>query len=331
VSSESLVWAPHCNSAQLRARACLLATVRAFFLERGVLEVETPLLAAHPASDPHLIPFTTRFEGPGIGIPGDLFLQTSPEYAMKRLLAAGSGSIYQVCKAFRNGESGRWHNPEFTLLEWYRVGFGMPELIDEVDALLSRLADGHRQLGPAQVIGYCSVFKQHVGIDPITAPLSDFDREARSLGYPEGSEICDNDRATWLDFLFSHVVQPNLGRGGLCFVIDYPACLPSLARPHPTSEDLVERLEVFLDGVELGNGFHELADAEEQEHRFDQDLAIVASRNGQRRSKDQRLLAALRTGLPDCSGIALGLDRILMLLTGSSTIADVLAFPTSIA
>ncbi len=250
---------------------------------------------------------------------------------MKRLLAAGSGSIYQVCKAFRNGESGRWHNPEFTLLEWYRVGFGMPELIDEVNALFFRLADGHRQLDPAQVIGYCDVFKQHVGIDPITAPLSDFDRAARSLGYAEGAEICDNDRATWLDFLFSHVVQPKLGRGGLCFVIDYPACLPSLARPHPTNRDLVERLEVFLDGVELGNGFHELADAEEQEQRFETDLASLARRNGERRPKDHRLLAALRSGLPDCSGIALGLDRILMLLTGSTAIADVLAFPTSVA
>lgn len=309
----------------------MLAAIRAFFSERGVLEVETPLLAAHPATDPHLSPFRVRFQGPGSGIPGELFLQTSPEYAMKRLLAADSGSIYQVCKAFRNGETGRWHNPEFTLLEWYRVGFGMAELIDEATALFVRLADGYRPLDPAQVIGYCDVFAEHVGIDPITASPRDFDHQARSLGYPEGSAICDNDRATWLDFLFSHVVQPHLGRGGLCFIVNYPACLPSLARPHPTNADLVERVEVFLDGVELGNGFHELADVEEQEHRFDKDLAVLVQMNGPLRSKDRRLLAALGAGLPDCSGIALGLDRILMLLTGSPTIADVLAFPTSIA
>lgn len=324
VSSSEGTWSPSCTTEKLHARAGLLAGIREFFAERGVLEVETPLLCRHTVTDPHLTPFQSRF-GP-IDSGRTLFLQTSPEFAMKRLLAAGSGSIYQVCKAFRNDELGRWHAPEFTLLEWYRVGFGLNDLIAEVDALLDRLIGHHTALAPAERLGYRELFARHVGADPIAADFGELDRCARRLGLPEASDVCGLERSTWLDLLFSHAVQPHLGRGCVSFVQDFPACLPSLARRKAENPDLVERVEVFLEGTELGNGFHELADAREQERRFDADIETLQLRGSVPRGKDHRLLAALRSGLPDCSGIALGLDRLLMILTGANDIGEVLSF-----
>ncbi len=291
-----------------------------------MLEVETPLLGHHTVTDPHLTPFESRFGTAPHGAGRLLYLQTSPEFAMKRLLAAGSGSIYQICKAFRNEELGRWHNPEFTLLEWYRVGFGIPELIDETDALLDRMLAGGLSLAAAEHLRYRDVFNRHVGVDPIDAEIPDLDRRARAIGLPEAAAVCAGERAIWLDFLFSHAVQPHLGRGRISFVYDFPACLPSLARNKKAEPGVVERFEVFLEGAELANGFHELTDPLEQERRFDNDIDDIRRLDAPPRCKDQRLLAALRSGLPDCSGIALGVDRLLMLLTGASEISEVLSF-----
>lgn len=328
MSSKEAYWAPSCDPETLRARAKLLGEIRKFFAERGVLEVETPLLGRYTVTDPHLSPFETRF-GSADGKVGTetLFLQTSPEFAMKRMLASGSGSIFQICKAFRNEEVGRWHNPEFTLLEWYRVGFGLTELMDEVDALLAKLFGASVTLAESERLSYRSVFRQHVGVDPSDANWPDFDQCARRLGFPEASSLCGTSLATWLDFLFSHAVQPHLGRGRISFVHDFPSCLPSLARYKEGNPGAVERAEVFLHGTELANGFHELTDANEQERRFDADIASLRDRGSCIREKDPRLLAALRAGLPDCAGIALGIDRLLMLLTGATEIAEVLAFP----
>ncbi len=305
----------------------MLEKIRDFFSKRGVLEVETPLLCRAAGSDPNLQSFTTRFRLPGQteGVP--LYLQTSPEFAMKRLLASDCGSIYQICKAFRNEEQGRNHNPEFTLLEWYRVDFGLAELMDEVEGLFACLFDG--RLKPARRIAYRALFLQHTGLDPILATLGEFDALARRHGLNEAEHVCGEDRSIWLDLLFSHIIQPHLGLGGIDFVHDYPACLPSLAQRKPSEPEVVERVEVFLEGVELGNGFHELADAEEQEARFDADLELRREMGVTLSPKDFRLLAALEAGLPDCSGIALGLDRILMLITGVSSIDETLAFPVS--
>jgi lysyl-tRNA synthetase class 2 len=307
----------------------MLAQIRRFFATRGVLEVETPLLGQTAGTDPHLHPFATAFRQPGQTDAVALYLQTSPEFAMKRLLASGSGSVYQICKAFRNEECGRHHNPEFTLLEWYRVGFGLDNLIAEIEALLLALCAGKRDLAPAKRVAYRQLFGERVGADPLCADVREFSECAKRHNLAEASALCGEDRNLWLDLLFSHIVQPQLERGRAYFVYDYPACLPSLARKKPRDEAVVERVEVFLDGLELGNGFHELADAGEQESRFDADLTVRRQAGLPLPPKDQRLLEALAHGLPDCSGMALGLDRLLMLMTGADDIAQVLAFPVS--
>jgi len=307
----------------------MLRKIRSFFAERNVLEVETPLLAAHSVTEPHLVPFETLFRpaGGGTGLQRPLFLQTSPEFAMKRLLASGLGSIYQICKAFRNEERGRLHNPEFTLLEWYRVGFGLNELIRETECLLHSLLTPSRPTIRSVCFDYCSLFEQQVGTDPVTADFPALARAAERLGYPEAAALCAEARPVWLDFLFSQCVQPKLADWDLVFVTDFPACLPSLARTHPDNPAIVERVEVFIDGIELGNGFHELADPAEQAHRFEQDIATRRALGLHEPEEDKRLLAALEAGLPDCSGIAIGLDRLLMGILTASRIEDVLAFP----
>ena len=324
-------WQPACGHGALRARASALKQIRDFFDERGVMEVETPLLCQASGTDPYLQPFTTTLMKPGQTKGAGLYLQTSPEFAMKRLLASGSGSIYQICKAFRNEESGRHHNPEFTLLEWYRIGFGIDELIEEIEALLVALFYGKRDLAPAKRITYRHLFREMTGADPIHADLQVFNEYAKRHNMGEASAICGDNRNLWLDLLFSHIIQPQLDRGRAYFVVDYPACLPSLARKKLGDETVVERVEVFLDGLELGNGYHELADAAEQENRFDADLTVRQKAGLPLPQKDQRLLDALAHGLPDCSGVAIGLDRLLMLMTGSDDIAQVLAFPVSIS
>ncbi len=328
-SSPEASWRPSCDQTALRARALTLKRIRRFFDERGVLEVETPLLGQSAGTDPHLYPFVSQYRRPGQTVGVDYYLQTSPEFAMKRLLASGSGSIYQICKAFRNEESGRHHNPEFTLLEWYRIGFGLDQLMDEIEALFVVLFDGKRDLGSSKRVPYRKLFEQWVGVDPIHADWSEFAECARRCDLSEATAICGEDRMIWLDLLFSHIVQPQLELGRVYFVYDYPACLPSLARKKPGGEAVVERVEIFLDGLELGNGFHELADPVEQDMRFDGDLVVRRQLGLPLPPKDQRLLGALAKGLPDCSGMAIGLDRLLMLMTGCSHIEQVLAFPVS--
>jgi lysyl-tRNA synthetase class 2 len=328
LSDPTPAWRPACSLELLRRRAELLAGIRAYFAKHGVLEVETPLLSHATVTDPHLSVFTTSYKGRE---PVRLYLQTSPEFAMKRLLAAGSGSIYQICKAFRNEELGRLHSPEFTLLEWYRVGFDLDDLIADADALLQALSHGVRVLGPSEKTSYRQVFFDYTGIDPIEAPWQTFIRCAREHSLPEAVDICGENRSLWLDFFFSHLVQPHLGVGRFTYVMDFPAALPSLARNKPGDDNLVQRAEVFLDGLELGNGFFELTDAEEQERRFDRDLAERSASDLLVPGKDRRLLAALAAGLPDCAGMALGIDRLLVGLYGLESVGETLAFPFAIA
>jgi lysyl-tRNA synthetase class 2 len=307
---------------QLRAR--LLAKIRAFFLEKAVLEVETPLLSHTIGTDPSLAFFATDYNLPPLQ--HRLFLQTSPEFAMKRLLAVGCGSVYQICKAFRNGESGRFHNPEFTLLEWYRVGFTLSELMDEVAELIVSLFAEHQPLSGVERHSYQAIFQHFTGLDALVFSYSDYCAYALAHGLPEAVALCEHNHALWLDFLFSHQVQPYLGDNALCLVYGYPTCQSSLARINTVDPRTTDRVELFINGVELGNGFYELTDASEQNQRFNDEVKIRQQKNLPDVLKDDRLIAALNAGLPDCSGIAIGLDRLLMLLSKSASIDEVLSF-----
>lgn len=302
----------------------MLAELRQFFAERSVLEVETPLLSHTIGTDPQLKFFTTDYcFSPQRQT---LFLQTSPEFAMKRLLAAGSGCIYQIGKAFRNGESGRFHNPEFTMLEWYRVGFTLPQLMDEITELFAALFRG-KSLQETQRVSYQNIFISYTGLDPLIFSYQDYCVFARKSQIPEAVDICGHDHAVWLDFIFSHKVQPHLGENALCMVYGYPACQSSLARINEDNAQIADRVELFMNGVELGNGYYELTDAKEQSRRFDQELSIRKQQKLPVIVKDQRLIAALESGLPECSGMAIGLDRLLALLSGSASLDEVLSFP----
>lgn len=300
----------------------MLSRIRAFFATRRVLEVETPLLSHASGTDPQLAFFTSNYNTPPIT--QTLFLQTSPEFAMKRLLASGSGSIYQICKAFRNSEVGRFHNPEFTILEWYRVGFDLTHLMDEVEALFNDLFDN--QLGTPQRIAYSTVFAHHTGLDALTFSHQAYCDFAKRENLHDAITLCGENHALWLDFLFSFCVQPHLGKNALCMIYDYPACQSSLARLNVNNPLLTERVEVFINGVELGNGFYELTHAAEQNARFDAEISMRKNEHLPLAIKDTRLISALEAGLPDCAGIAIGLDRLLMMLEKSAAISDVLSF-----
>ncbi len=320
-------WRPSATLETLRLRARLLTQIRAFFIAREVLEVETPVLSRAAGTELHLHSFTTRYSGPSAPPDGRLYLHTSPEYPMKRLLAAGSGSIYQISKVFRDGEAGRRHNPEFTLLEWYRTGFDHLHLMDEVEALVVSVLQERLSLRETQRLSYREAFLRHAGIDPHAADTAALAACAHRHGITVPAGMENADRALWLDLLMTHVVDAQLGRDCLCFIYDYPADQASLARIRPGAPALAERFELYVQGVELANGFHELADSAEQRRRFQQDNVARQARGLPVLPIDEHLLAALAHGLPDCAGVALGFDRLLMLAADARAIQDVIAFP----
>ena len=316
-------WRPSATREVLRRRAELLAALRVFFAEREVLEVETPVLCSTGSTDPHLAQFSTQYLPPGAMAGRPRFLQTSPEFCMKRLLAAGSGPIYQIGKCFRNGEAGRRHNPEFTMLEWYRPGYDHHTLMDEVDALLQRILN----VPAAERVPYGTLCERHLDIDPHYATLSELRTCASRLNVSVSDALGD-DREAWLQLLWTHVVEPHLARAGRpLFVVDYPASQAMLARLRPGTPVVAERFELYVDGMELANGFHELTDAAEQSDRFVKDRQYRELHGLPAVEMDARLLAALKHGLPACSGVALGVDRLMMVLVGTRDIAEVLAFP----
>jgi lysyl-tRNA synthetase class 2 len=311
-------WRPSASLRALQARAALFARIRAFFAERGVLEVETPMLSRYAATDPALESFRL---GDGLAA---RYLHTSPEFPMKRLLAAGSGPIYQICRVFRDRERGRRHHPEFTLLEWYRPGFTMQALMDEVADLL-RVALNAPDLA-AERIAYRELFVSRLGLDPWHASVDERRAAALAAGVP-GADALMLDADGWLDLLLCHCLEGDLGRGRMTFLYDYPPSQAALARVRATPYPAAERFELYLEGVELANGFRELTDAPEQRRRFEADL-LARRRHGQRPVPlDAMLLAALEAGMPDSAGVALGLDRLLMGLLGVADIDGVLAFP----
>lgn len=317
----------HPASGILRLRAELLAQIRAFFAAREVLEVETPMLSAAATTDPHLTSFVTAYSGPGPRHAQTLYLHTSPEFPMKRLLAAGSGCIYQIARAFRDGEAGRRHNPEFTLLEWYRVGFDYHRLMDEVAELVTKLLADRLPLAEPEWLSYQDMFERQLGLNPHQATVAQLATAAkkRRISIPPGMPKEDVD--PWLNLLLTHCVEPHLGQGRLCFVYDYPASQAALARLQPDNPLVGERFELYLNGIELANGFHELGDAVEQRRRFTAENAARQAQGLPVMPIDENLLMALADGLPDCAGVALGFDRLVMLAAGKEMLAEVLAFP----
>jgi len=319
-------WRPSADRALLELRAELYARVRDFFARRGVLEVETPVLSAAGATDRHIESLTTRYVGPGAPAGQTRYLHTSPEFPMKRLLAAGSGPIYQLCKVFRQGEVGRRHQPEFTMLEWYRPGLDHHGLMDEVEALLAEAASGRLSLGPAMRLSYAEAFQTYLEIDPHAAGNEELRVCARRWGLGTAAGLAEDDRDGWLEWLQAEALEPRLPRGRPVFVYDFPASQAALARVRGGPPPVAERFELYLDGVELANGFYELAEAGEQRRRFEADLEHRTRAGGATVPADERLLAALDHGLPDCAGVALGIDRLLMLLAGAGSIGEVIAF-----
>ncbi len=318
-------WRPTAEIDALRRRARILTEIRTFFAVRGVLEVETPLLSSAGTTDPQLESFASRYHGPGRAHGVALYLHTSPEFAMKRLLAAGSGAIYQLCKVFRQGEFGARHNPEFTLLEWYRPGWDHYRLMDEVAMLVGGILGGDYAAQPPQRLSYADAFLRHVGLDPHGATEAALREAAQRHGIAGVPGL--EGRDPWLDLLLTHRVEPHLGRGRLTFLYDYPASQAALARIDPGAPATARRFELYCEGVELANGFHELGDAAEQERRFGAEREVRRSRGLADVPADRRLLAALEAGLPECAGVALGVDRLVMLATGAASIDQVIAFP----
>jgi lysyl-tRNA synthetase class 2 len=298
----------------IKARAQLLAKIREFFATRNILEVETPLLDYSTIPDPNIHSFVAKYGRK------NLYLQTSPEFAMKRLLAKGTGSIYQICKAFRNEEAGAQHNPEFTILEWYHIDFDHHTLMDEMDELL------HYILGakPAQRFSYQQIFMQYLGVDPLASSIEKLQQCALKNGLNNIPDLTSDD---WLNLLLTHVIEPHLGQNQPTFIYDYPASQAALARISESDSRVAERFEVYIKGLEIANGFHELNNSQEQRQRFVHDLQKRRELGLAEIPIDEQFLQALDNNFPDCAGVAVGIDRLLMLLLDTRSIQDVIMFP----
>jgi lysyl-tRNA synthetase class 2 len=330
-------WRPTASRATLELRAALLARARAFFAQRGVLEVDTPMVVNAPVTDIHIHSARVHLtdvqpDASEASANRTFFLHTSPEYAMKRLLAAGSGDIFQICHVVRGFERGRVHNAEFTLVEWYRLGFSLDRLMEEVEALVREL------LGPviagklgSERLSYRDAFLSELQLDPFTASVDELRAAAaEKAGFREGAGpgAASGERDELLELLMGVTIGPRLGRNALTFIHGYPASQAALARIDPRDPRAALRFELYCHGVELANGFHELASAAEQRARFEHDNAERQRMGLPTFPIDEWLLGALESGLPDCTGVALGFDRTVMLAAGASRIDDVLPFPT---
>jgi len=304
----------------LRLRARVNAAIRGFFAERGVLEVETPILSAAGNTEPNIDSFTTTFSGHVSAGPRLRWLRTSPEYPLKRLLAAGLGDCYELGRVFRNGEAGGRHNPEFSMLEWYRVGWDHHRLIEETVSLVRQLLALVDRQARVEVLTYRELFQRHVGVDPFTASLQQLQAPLAGIQI-DGEGLSRDD---WLDLLMTHRIQPAFSRQVLTVVHDWPASQAALARIRPGDPPLAERFELYLGPYELANGYHELNHAAEQRARFARDHAVRSERGAVLPPVDQALLASL-DALPACAGVAVGVDRLLMCLLDTAAIADVLA------
>lgn len=319
----TIPWQPTASLENLRVRAQVLDQIRTFFKARSVLEVDTPLLGHCAALDPHLDPIPALYLAPGQKENKPLYLQTSPEFAMKRLLAAGSGPIYQLGKAFRNGETGRFHNPEFTVLEWYRPGFTHHALMDEIEELLFAILATEKSVR----LSYTDLFLEKLELHPLKATLAELQNCALAhqitIPVAQANTLTTDD---WLDILMTHKIEPELGFEVPIMVFDYPASKAALAKVRNEIYPVAERFEVYVRGVELANGYHELTDALQQQVRFVEECEMRKKLGLRNIPIDNRLLMALKAGLPDCAGVALGVDRLLMLKLNCHSIDRVMPF-----
>lgn len=312
-------WQPSAEISELKNRADILKSIRAFFAERDVLEVETPLMCRASVTDPFIDSIPAFYQSHPQSKPECFYLQTSPEYAMKRLLAAGSGSIFQLCKAFRQAENGRLHNPEFTMLEWYRIGFDHLRLMQEVDNLLQCIL----KTKPADKITYQQLFQTHFNFSVHDVSPDTLRTCAEQHHIDVDAEITDRD--TWFNLLLTHHIEPQLGNDKPCIIYDFPVSQAALARINADGKTAA-RFEVYYRGMELANGFHELQDTAEQRRRFEKNNQMRAEQQLPVMPIDELFLSALESGLPDCAGVALGVDRLVMLAAGKSSIHDVISF-----
>jgi len=309
-------WRPAASRLAIEGRAKLLADVRQYFAQRNVLEVETPILSCAGNTDPNIAGMRTDSLPPR-------YLRTSPEFPMKRLLAAGLTDIYEMGRVFRAAECGAWHNPEFTLLEWYRAGWSYLQLADEVVDLVKHCAGTRCGSWEVKRITYRELFLQSTGLDPWLAEEADWEHMAGE----QGIHAVSMDLQQWQDLILTHVIQPAMATDSITVVYDYPAAQAALSRIRPGADAVAERFEVYLGQAELANGYQELGDATEQLHRFESDKRLRRLRGEDSAPIDSRLVEALQHGLPECSGVALGVDRLLMCVLELDRIDAVLAFP----
>jgi lysyl-tRNA synthetase class 2 len=317
-------WKPTAGLGALLARAGLYAAVRAFYAQREVLEVETPVLWVAGNTEPNIASFALEFSGRTDGAPRTRWLRTSPEYPLKRLLAAGVGDCYELGRVFRDGEAGTRHNPEFTMLEWYRVGWDHQQLVDEAAELVRMALALVGRDAALERITYRDLYRERLGVDPFLASEQELRDALGNVAIDPAGLVRDD----WLDLLMTHRLQPRFDPGAMLAVHDWPATQAALAKLRDTGEGVAvaERFELYLGPVELANGYHELLDASEQRQRFERDRKVRAARGDVLPPVDERFLAALAGGLPQCAGVALGVDRLLMAMLGTDRIADVLAF-----
>lgn len=311
----------------LRLRSELITKIRNFFAQRKILEIETPLLYPSTIPSPHVLSFATSYHSPCAKEASILYLQTSPEFAMKRLLASDSGDIYQICKAFRDGEQGAIHNPEFTILEWYRLNFTHHDLMDEVEELLTFVLDTPK----AERFTYAEIFEHYLQINPHKASIEQLKNCAKQNGISTEHikfTAAEDDiirKDTWLQLLLTHLIEDNLGKHRPTFIYDFPASQAALAKIRPGNPELASRFEVYVKGIELANGFHELTDATEQRRRFEHELQQRQALGMHCPPLDEQLLHAL-SSLPPCAGVALGVDRLIMLAANVQSLEQISAF-----
>jgi elongation factor P--(R)-beta-lysine ligase len=309
-------WNPTASIATLEVRAQMLRSIREYFTATRALEVETPTLSSAAVSDVHLASVHAKANGES------RYLVTSPEYAMKRLLAAGCGDIWQISRVYRDGELGRWHNPEFTLIEWYRIGMDHHSLMSDVERLVNAALPTSKQFDRAERVTYREAVQLHAGVDALEDPTAVLVARLESADIDVPRDL-HGDRDACLDLIMSTLVGPQLGQDRLTFIYDYPASQAALAR---IRGPVASRFEAYLNGIELANGFHELANPAEQRARFEADLAQRRRRGLPEQPIDEYFLAALTKGLPDCSGVAVGFDRLVMCAVDAKHIQDVLTF-----
>ena len=314
-------WQSSSGPAVALRRAQLLQRAREYFDQQGVLHVDTPALSRAAGSDPNIDSMSVSSE-----FAGEFFLHTSPEFHMKRLLASGYPDIYSVCRVFRDGESGRRHLPEFTMLEWYRIGYGLQEIIDDTLLLIAAIFDDAALPATATTVDYADLLERHMGIDLHRAGLADL--AAAAQADERLIRELDDDRDAWLDLILATRIVPQLPGDSLTVIRHYPASQAALARLCRNDNTVADRFEVFCGPIELANGYVELTDADEQSERMNRDIEIRATYNRREVARDEHLIDALREGLPPCSGVALGLERLHMAVHGHDTIDDVITFPT---